>query len=140
MEWSELYKSDKMPTFNEISEYINNPFLKDLCNFIESNYNVEARIEHSSCSLLPGWNVKYKKSGKSICTLYPNKNYFTCMLTVSSKNQEEIEYFLPSCTEYIQNIYKNTTIFNNSRWLMFDITSTEILKDVKELISIKVKD
>lgn len=137
--WSQMYESNNTPNLKQISKYINSPFWKELCDFIENNYNVEPKIEYSCCSLQPGWNVKYKKSNKSICTLYPNADYFTCMVTVGSKNQEEVEYMLPSCDEYIQKIYQNTSVFNNSRWLMIDVKSSKILEDIKELITIKMK-
>lgn len=139
MEWNDMFKQANMPTLEQIGNYINNPFWKDLCNFIETNYNVSPIIEYSTCSLKPGWNVKYRKSNKSICTIYPNENYFTCMVTISSKNQEEIEYILPSCNKYVQEIYGNTTLFNGCRWLMLDVTNAHILKDIKEFISIKMK-
>ncbi len=34
------------------------------------------QLEYSKCSLKPGWNVKYKKSGKALCALYPMEDYF----------------------------------------------------------------
>ena len=139
MEWYEIYNSNNKPSLEQITEYVNSSLWTQLCDFIEQNYNVNTKIEYSTCSMKPGWNVKYKKSNKSICTLYPNKDFFTCMLTISGKSQDKVEYILPSCCEYVQHLYKNTSIFNNGRWLMFDVTDTSILEDVLEIISIKMQ-
>ncbi|ENY8421311.1 DUF3788 family protein [Clostridioides difficile] len=31
----------------------------------------------SSCSWEFGWNIKFKKPRKNLCTVYPKENYFT---------------------------------------------------------------
>ncbi|KAB2952754.1 DUF3788 family protein [Heliorestis acidaminivorans] len=36
---------------------------------MEEAYQAKPHITYSKCSAQPGWNVKYKKSGKSLCTL-----------------------------------------------------------------------
>jgi len=139
MGWSEIYTMDKKPTITEISNYINNPLWKELCNFIEQTYFVTPQIEYSKCSAARGWNVKYKKSSKAICTLYPNKDYFTCMVVVGSKESIDVELMLPLYDPYIQDLYKLTNSFNGGRWLMIDVTTPKILDDIKELIYIRVK-
>lgn len=139
LEWSEIYKKGETPDLKQIAEHINSPLWEELKEFIETKFKVTPKIEHSICSLKPGWNVKYRKSNKSICTIYPNENFFTCMVTAGSKNKAEIECLLPICDKYIQEIYENTGDFNGSKWLMIDVTSKNILRDVEEIISIKMK-
>lgn len=140
MNWNEIYTIDKKPSANEISEYIDNPLWSELTEFIENLYSVEPHIEHSVCSFAPGWNVKYKKGSKSICTLYPNKNYFTCLVCVGSKEVVEVELLLPTLEEYTQELYKTSGSLNGTRWLMIDVTNSKILNDIKLLISIRVKN
>lgn len=139
MTWNKIYGLDKMPSFKQIKEYVNNSYLDELCSFIEKTYSVDQSIEYSCCSLMPGWNIKYKKKGKSICTIYPAEGKFCSMVTISGKNQAEIEFMLPSCDNYVQDIYKNTKPFNSSRWLMIEVTSERILDDVKTFIDVKMK-
>lgn len=136
--WSELYKSDKMPNFKQIDQYINTPLFDELCKFIEDTYKVEPSIEHSTCSMQPGWNIKYKKSSKSICTLYPEENYFTCMVTINSRMQDKVEYMLPSCDNHIQEVYQTASPFNGTKWLMIDVKNDTVLKDIKELLELKM--
>jgi hypothetical protein len=139
MVWSEICTIDKGPTISEISNYIDNPLWEELCCFIEKTYSVMPQIEYSKCLAARGWNVKYKKGSKSICTLYPNKNYFTCLVAVGVKQAAETELMLPSCDPYIQDLYKSTNPFNGARWLMIDVTTPNILDDVKKLIYIRIK-
>lgn len=139
MTWSDEFTKEIRPEISDITKYINNPFWTLLCEFIENTYLIKPLIEFSKCSLAKGWNVKYKKGSRSICTLYPKKGYFTILISIGSNEVEETEFILPSCTSYLQEIYKNTNLFNGSRWLMIDVTSEEIFRDVKNLISIRAK-
>lgn len=56
------------PTLDEIAEYTHNPLFSDFCSEIREKYRCKDKIEYSSCSWEPGWNVKLKKSGKNLCT------------------------------------------------------------------------
>ena len=71
-----------IPTEYEMSNYINNELWNKFCEFIKSNYNVNPRFEFSKCSLEYGWNVKFKKGSKTLCTVYPRENYFCVMIVI----------------------------------------------------------
>jgi hypothetical protein len=63
-----------MPAYDEIVDYINLPaqeLWRQINHFIQQRYSATPKIMYSKCSGKPGWNVKYQKSGKSLCTLYP---------------------------------------------------------------------
>lgn len=138
MEWSLQFNSDNKPDEKQISEFINNPLWENLCSYLESTYNVSPHIEYSRCSAQPGWNVKYKKSGRSLCTLYPEEGSFISMVSIGSKEAVEAELMLNTCTSYIRQLYEKTANFNGSRWLMIQVSSEEILEDVKALIGLRV--
>lgn len=139
MEWNQLYSSGNQPDRNQISDYIHSELWEDLLNHLESNYNVIPKIEYSCCSAKPGWNVKYKKSGRALCTLYPESGFFTCMVSIGSREASEAEMLLQHATSYVQGIYDSAALFNGGRWLMIEVTDEEILTDVKELIGTRVK-
>ncbi|MCI8648817.1 MAG: DUF3788 domain-containing protein [Anaerotruncus sp.] len=138
MKWNESYPQNKQPTLAQIAEYIQSPFWNTFCQFIETGYQVTPSIEYSKCSLEPGWNVKYKKSGKALCTLYIHEGYFTCMLSISGQQAPEAEALLPLCDPYLQTLYQNTKPLNGGRWLMANVTSETILENLKELLQIRV--
>ena len=138
MKWCELFTIDKKPTSFEICDYINNPLWNDLCHFIEHTFSVIPLIEYSKCSAARGWNVKYKIGSKSLCTLYPNKNLFTCLIVIGCKESMETELRLSTFETNIQDLYQSAKPFNGSRWLMIDVTNNEFLTNVKELINIRV--
>ena len=51
----------------------------------------------------------------------------------------EAELRLGDCSEYVRTLYDRCKPFNGSRWLMIDVTTKDILSDVKMLISLRSK-
>lgn len=139
MAWQEQFPRGKQPDSAHISAYISSPLWEGLCGWLEETYAVQPRIEYSTCSGAPGWNVKYRKSGRSLCTLYPRESYYTCLISIGGKEAMEAELVLSACTAFLRELYGRTKPFNGSRWLMIDVTSPDILEDVKHLISLRVK-
>lgn len=134
MTWNEAYPNGIQPTLDEIGAYIGSPLWPALHGFIAEAYSLEPKVEYSRCVAAPGWNVKYKKSSRALCSLYPNEGYFTCLVCVGAKEADEAEALLPGCSIYLQKLYAGCKPFNGARWLMVDVTSAEILDDVKKLI------
>ena len=86
-----------------------------------------------------GWNVKYKKGSRAVCTLYPEEGYFICMVSVGAKEAPEAELALNGCTAYVRQLYQDTAPFNGGRWMMMEVRDGDVLEDVKELIGIRMR-
>lgn len=143
MEWNQLYNSLQAPDEEAIKEYIGEgaPLWLELKSYCEDTYQVRPAMSYSKCSAQPGWNVKYQKSGKSLCTLYPMEGYFIALVVVGAKEETETEaaMTLGIFTPNVQELYRKTTFSCGGRWLMIRVTDKAVLEDVKLLISIRVK-
>ena len=138
MSWFQRYPKSQQPTLEQISEYIASPLWGELCRWAEKSYQIEPKVEHSTCSGAPGWNVKYKKGGRALCTLYPDEGQFTALITVGAKEAPEAELLLPTCSDYIRELFARTQTMNGARWLMIRVTDAQVLEDVKKLIRLRV--
>jgi hypothetical protein len=76
----------------------------ELVLYIEETYKAKQHLDYSKCSAQPGWNVKYKKSSKSLCTLYPMPNYFIALIVVGTKEEYEVELAMEAgvFSEYVK--------------------------------------
>lgn len=117
----DLQDKNICPTIEEISGYVNNPVFMQFCTEIRNAYKCNEKIEYSGCSWEKGWNVKFKKAGKTLCTIYPRECYFTVMIVVGKKERVAVEEILPECTTEMQGIYNQTQEGNGQRWLMIDL-------------------
>ncbi|NLI22826.1 MAG: DUF3788 domain-containing protein [Clostridiales bacterium] len=139
MTWNERFTRDYQPSLREMETHIGNPLWASCREQLESRYGIQPRVEHSRCSGAPGWNVKYRKGGRSLCTLYPGEGAFTALVSVSAPEATEAEAILPACTDHVRTLYRNARPLNGSRWLMVEVTDGDILRDVLWLIALRVK-
>lgn len=139
MNWTEIFPRATQPSLAEISRALQNPLWDALTAHLGEVYGIEPNIEYSVCSGAPGWNVKYKKSSRSLCVLYPNREFFTCLICIGTREQIEAELLLTTCTEYTRLLYESCGGINGTRWMMLAVTSPEILEDAKVLLSTRVK-
>jgi len=84
-----------------------------------------------------GWNIKYKKSGKSLCTLYPMEGYFIALVVVGGRELTEAELLMPLCSDYVQTVFKNTKTGNGQKWLMLEVRDSQIMENVFRLINLR---
>ncbi len=134
----DLRNRDYCPSLDEIGTYIRNPVFQQFCAELTETWACREKIEYSGCSMERGWNVKFKKSGRSLCTVYPREQYFTVLLVVGRKEKEAVEAALPGCAAALREIYGRTGEGNGQRWLMIDLEDRDQLyRDVFRLIAIR---
>ena len=134
----DLQNKQYCPVIEEIGACIGNPVFDDFCKDMKQKYKCSEKIEFSACSLAPGWNIKFKKSGKTLCTIYPGEAFFTTMVVVGKKEKERVEEILPECDIRLQEIYHRTKEGNGARWLMIDLEDKDSMyDDVFRLIAIR---
>jgi hypothetical protein len=141
MKWNDMFNSTQMPTSEDIKQYIGqgSELWLDLISYLENTYHVSPKNSYSKCAAQPGWNIKFQKSGKSLCTLYPMEGYFIALVVAGAKEETEVEMMLTTLTLYVKDLYNKTSFSCGGRWLMIDVKDKSILEDVKRLISVRVK-
>ena len=87
--------SQSMPTQQDISQYIHNPLWDLFYQYMIDQYLITPKYGFSKCSWEYGWNIKMKKSQKTLCTIYPRENYFTVMVVIGKKEKDSFEQILP---------------------------------------------
>lgn len=134
----DLKDKKNCPTIEMISEYVGNPVFMQFCLEIKNTYKCIEKIEYSSCSWEKGWNIKFKKAGKTLCTVYPHECFFTIMIVIGTKEKALVEAILPECTMELSDIYNQTKEGNGQRWLMIDLEDQgSLYNDVLRLIQIR---
>lgn len=83
----EVFNKEIQPTETEIKDFIGadiSPLYVELDSYLRERYKIKPKFSHSSCSMdqniWRGWNIKYQKSGKSLCTIYPQEGYFMVLV------------------------------------------------------------
>lgn len=135
--WHELFPLDREPSMDDIAAYIDNPLWDSFTAFVDETYGAQPRIEYSRCGGAPGWNVKYKAHSRALCTVYPHDGFFVCMVSVGSKEKEEAEALVAVADPYVRAVYERSADSSMGRWLMIEVTSEAILRDVEALLLLR---
>lgn len=134
----DLQNREYSPSLEEVGEYVKNPLFFKFCEEIKNTYRCTEKIEFSSCKWELGWNVKFKKAGKNLCTIYPRKGYFKVTVVVGKKEKEAVEKILPECSSGIRDMYWRTEMGNGQKWLTAELgEENEVYTDVLRFIKIR---
>lgn len=134
----DLLNESHFPTMDELSELVRNPVFDKFIAELETGLKAKPALAFSRCSWQPGWNVKFRRAGKNLCTVYPHEAFFTVLVVISQKEREAAEAILSGCCRDIQEIYHTTQEGNGQRWLMIDLEDDDDrLRDALRLIKIR---
>jgi hypothetical protein len=138
----DIFNKSYEPTIKEINDFVGGGAKKrwlDIQQFIIDNYQAKMQTSYSRCSAMPGWNVKYKKSGKAVCTLYPREDYYAILIVLNEEDMEWFKGIRNGFTDHVLNRYDNSGMMNGTKWVMIDVSDDEILNDVKGIIKLKME-
>lgn len=128
------------PTFDEITGYIEPPartWWLDMTGFLQQEYGSKPKIVYSICAGKPGWNVKYQKSGKALCTLYPEKNCFVALVVIPVDMVPLMKGAERPFHPQIMEQAEGSKPFNGTYWLMITVDGKDVLESAKDLIALK---
>jgi len=86
-----------------------------------------------------GWTVRYRKSGKALCSLFPEKGGFTVLITLGKKESEKAFSIQDGLSSKISKLLGETRQLHDGRWLWIRLLTTSDTNGVKELLQIKRK-
>lgn len=131
---------EKIPESEEIKKLIGSTKFQvwtSICKMINNLYEMD-------CSWNSGgkawkYEYKYRRGGKTLCSLYAAENRFGFMVIFGKAEREKFENNKENFSEAVQKIYDNTLSYHDGKWLMFEPENTDILDDFKKLLLIKRK-
>ena len=133
-----LEDKNRKPDIDELSRFVQNPLFDELCRYMDSEYQAIRCIEYSGDKVLLGWNLKFKKAGRTLCTVYPRPGHFPMLLIVGRKEKERVEALLPSLSEKFQQIYRETKEGMGQRWMLLNFDArTPAFEDAMKVVRIR---
>ena len=103
-EWVTLYPQTSEPLREEVDLYVASPLWMELRAYLEKELHAASRVEYSRCGMEPGWNVKFKQGGRSLCTVYMRRGYVTAMVSIGAREENAAQLVLLACTAYTREV------------------------------------
>lgn len=86
-----------------------------------------------------GWEIRYRRSGKTLCSLTPEKGAFAVLIVLGREDFEKALSMRDELSRKIHRLIESTKQLHDGRWLWIRISTADDTEDVKKLLQIKRK-
>jgi hypothetical protein len=138
MDYERMHKIELLPTFDEMRNFIGDTAVKEfdrIITFIEENYALRKEICYGGKNY--GVLIRYKKGNKTLITLFPEKNSFSCFLIFGTKESKQFENRKNEFCDYLNTIFNETKQYHDGKWLLIRIEDEKYTDELIEMIKIK---
>lgn len=82
-----------------------------------------------------GWNIWYRRSGKTLASLYPQREYFVAQIVLGKAQVEKA--FQLELGEHVRTVLAETPQLHDGRWLFIQVRTEQDVADVQALLQVK---
>ena len=134
-----MLERTQKPTETNITDHISNADAisawKQIQDYLETHYDLLKETIYYGDKY--GWLIRYRKSGRTIVSLFPEKNSFSFLIVYGKK---EIKKFSTQESEFLPaiiDVFQNTKKLHDGKWLWTRVTDSTYFEDLKKLIAVK---
>jgi hypothetical protein len=136
-----MFDRTRHPTDADIIEFIADAKAvtawKNIQEYLEAHYDLSKEILYYGDKY--GWLVRYRKSGRTIVSIFPEKYSFSFLIVYGKKEIEKFSARESEFTSEIIDVFRNTEKLHDGKWLWIRVTDSTGFKDLHKLVSIKRK-
>ena len=86
-----------------------------------------------------GWTVRYRKSGKTLCSLFPETGAFTALVVLGKKEGAKASKILDELSPSTRKLIGSAGQLHDGKWLWIRVLEPSHVDDVKLLLATKRK-
>jgi len=137
MQFQRMLDKEKNPTNDDIISTVGekSPLWIEINKFIEARYEILPEIVFYGKKY--GWTLRYRKSGKTLCSFFPEINSFSVLIVLGSKEVDKLLQEIQNLNLRTRSVFENTEQLHDGRWLWLRVFDVEDIKSIKLILSIK---
>ena len=127
------------PIEREIEDFIGEPARGawvNLTRFLKENYDIEPEMIFDKKH---GWDVRYRKSSKTLITLTPEKGAVRILIVLGREESEKALSMRNELSPKMYDLIESTKQLHDGRWLWIRLFQTKDAEDIEKLLPIKRK-
>ncbi len=140
IDYQRMTEGARTPTEKEITEFIGEPAKGawvELRRFLAENYDIIPEMIFGGAK--HGWDVRYRKSGKTLVALTPEKGAVRVLIVLGREESEKALSMRKELSSKMYKLIEDTKQLHDGRWLWIRLFSAKDAEDVKKLLPIKRK-
>lgn len=85
------------------------------------------------------WKIeyKYRRGGKTLCTFYAKNGVANLLIIYGKAEREKFEKIKESVSKPLQDIYENTEVLHDGKWLWIPLDDKVMITDIMAMLKIK---
>ena len=138
MEFERMLNEDHDPTEKEIFATIGVADLwLDLNQYLDQRYDfLPDQVFYGKKY---GWTIRYRKSGKTLCSLFPESGAFTALVVLGRKEGEKASQILDELSPATRKLIGSAKQLHDGKWLWIRVLEPAHVEDVKRILATKRK-
>jgi hypothetical protein len=140
MSFERMLDKENTPMARDIADYLGEDATEawdDLTAFLAENYNFTPETVFGGRKY--GWAIRYRRGGRSLCTLHPEKGAFTVLVVLGGRETEQALSALSSFNPNVADTISGAKQYHDGRWLWLRVLNRDGTADIKRLLQIKKK-
>lgn len=134
-----IYREDPLPNMDEIREFIAQKeavqAFDSLLDFLNENYNFEQEISFGGKNY--GVIIRYRKNGKTLVSILPEKEAFSVILIYGKKEVITFNAYRESFSSHFTTIFDQTPQLHDGKWMLIRVEDGSLLQELERMIMIK---
>jgi hypothetical protein len=133
-----MLDKEKQPTEEEMLDFIGKRAEKvwrKLKQFLAENYDMTPETLFYGKKY--GWTIRYRKSGRTLCSLFPEEGGFTFHIVLGKREVVKFEGVREEWSPDIRELFDTTKQLHDGRWLWINQPDVGNLRDLERLLMIK---
>lgn len=138
-EYQRIMDGTHEPVEKEITDFIGEPAKgawEKLRRFLTENYDI---VPEMIFDKKHGWDVRYRKSGKTLITLTPEKGAVRILIVLGREESAKALSMRKQLSPKMYGLILKTKQLHDGRWLWIRLFQTQDVEDIEKLLPIKRK-
>jgi len=107
----------------------------DIRKYIEQAYNSPPEWIYFTKKY--GWSIRYRKSKKTLCYLFPENTSFSMLIVLGSKEAEQVNSIKDSLSESVKQVFESTEQVHDGKWMWIRVKNIHDVLSIKSLLTAK---
>ena len=137
MSYERMLDKECEPTEDEILECVGRRTVlwSDLREYLASHYDHVPELDFGGKKY--GWSIRYRKSNKTLVTLFPEYGGFTALVVLGKKEVVKAEAVFDKLSMRVRKLLRGTNQLHDGRWLWLRPSSKADVASIKILLNAK---
>ena len=139
MNYERMRNKEARPSENDILESIGGgaALWTQIHEYIAQNYDF-AR-EKKFYAKKYGWTVRYRKSGRTLCSFFPETGAFSALIVLGSKEAAKVDAIKARLNANVRSVFEQTEQLRDGKWMWIRVLEESDVESIKMLLGAKRK-